>query len=142
MVLQKVPPFHLANWHSATLFANLYQNKYTGTINGYPFNAKQLTLSLNVNNQFSFTNGWSAELSGNYTSRNRNEGQAIILPAGQVSAGIAKQLLNNKASIKFNIRDIFYKVMRLFTLLLGLSRCIVINEAGMFQEAYEYSSFF
>ena len=97
-----------SKWYSATLFANLYQNKYIGEINGYPFNAKQLALSLNVNNQFSFTNGWSAELSGNYTSRNRNEGQAIILPAGQVSAGIAKQLLNNKASIKFNIRDIFY----------------------------------
>ena len=99
-------PFN--NWYSATVFANLYQNKYTGEINGYPFNAKQLTLSLNVNNQFSFTNGWSAELSGNYTSRNRNEGQAILLPYGQVSAGIAKQLLNNKASIKFNVRDIFY----------------------------------
>ena len=97
-----------SKWYSATLFANLYQNKYTGEINGYPFNAEQLTLSLNVNNQFSFTNGWSAELSGNYTSRNRNEGQAIMLPAGQVSAGIAKQLLNNKASIKFNVRDIFY----------------------------------
>jgi iron complex outermembrane recepter protein len=97
-----------SKWYSATLFANLYQNKYTGEINGYPFNAKQLTLSVNVNNQFSFTNGWSAELSGSYTSRNRDEGQAIILPAGQVSAGIAKQLLNNKASIKFNVRDIFY----------------------------------
>jgi iron complex outermembrane receptor protein len=99
-------PFN--NWYSATVFANLYQNKYTGEINGYPFNAKQLTLSFNVNNQFSFTNGWSAELSGNYTSRNRDEGQAIIIPFGQVSASIAKQLLNNKASIKFNVRDIFY----------------------------------
>ena len=97
-----------SNWYSATLFANLYQNKYIGEINGYPFNAKQLALSLNINNQFSFTNGWSAELSDNYTSRNRDEGQAILLPAGQVSAGIAKQLLNNKASIKFNVRDIFY----------------------------------
>ena len=98
----------VSKWYNATVFANLYQNKYTGAINGYAFNAKQLTLSLNVNNQFIFTNGWSAELSGNYTSRNRNEGQAIMLPAGQVSAGIAKQLLNNKASIKFNVRDIFY----------------------------------
>jgi hypothetical protein len=98
----------VSKWYSATFFANLYQNKYTGEINGSPFNAEQLTLSLNVNNQFSFEKGWSAELSGNYTSRNRDEGQAIILPAGQVSAGIAKQLLNNKASIKFNVRDIFY----------------------------------
>ncbi|MDN3656738.1 TonB-dependent receptor [Ferruginibacter paludis] len=98
----------VSKWYSATLFANLYQNKYIGEINGYPFNAKQLTLSLNLNNQFSFAKGWSAELSGNYTSRNRDEGQAIVLPAGQLSAGISKQLLNNKASIKFNVRDIFY----------------------------------
>ena len=98
----------VSKWYSATLFTNLYQNKYIGAINGYAFNAKQLTLSLNVNNQFSFTNGWSAELSGNYISRNRDEGQAIVLPLGQVSAGIAKQLFNNKASIKFNVRDIFY----------------------------------
>jgi iron complex outermembrane receptor protein len=63
-----------SKWYSATVFANLYQNKYTGEINGYPFNAKQLILSLNVNNQFSLTNGWSAELSGNYTNRNRDEG--------------------------------------------------------------------
>ncbi len=98
----------VSNWYSTTLFANLYQNKYTGEINGYPFNANQLSLSLNVNNQFTFPNGWSGELSGNYTSRNRDEGQAIVLPAGQVSAGIAKQLLNNKASIKINVRDIFY----------------------------------
>lgn len=98
----------VSKWYSATIFANLYQNKYVGEINGYPFNAKQLTLSLNVNNQFGFAKGWSAELSGNYTSRNRDEGQAIVLPAGQISAGIAKQVLNNKASVKFNIRDIFY----------------------------------
>ena len=98
----------VSKWYSATLFANVYQNKYLGEINGYPFDAKQLTFSLNVNNQFSFKNGLSAELSGNYTTRNRDEGQAIVLPAGQVSAGIAKQLLNNKASIKFNVRDIFY----------------------------------
>ncbi|WP_163344232.1 outer membrane beta-barrel protein, partial [Enterobacter hormaechei] len=44
----------------------------------------------------------------NYTSRNRDEGQAIVLPFGQASAGISKQLLNNKASIKLNLRDIFY----------------------------------
>ena len=99
-------PFN--KWYSASLFANLYQNKYSGEIEGYPFNAKQLTLSLNVNNQFSLKNGWSAELSGNYTTRNRDEGQAIVLPAGQMSAGIAKQLFNNKASVKFNVRDIFY----------------------------------
>lgn len=98
----------LGKWYAATFYANLYHNKYDGVINGYAFNANQLTLSLNINNQFSFPNGWSAELSGNYISRNRDEGQAIILPSGQVSAGISKKLLNDKASLKLSVRDIFY----------------------------------
>ncbi|MGZ3922496.1 MAG: TonB-dependent receptor domain-containing protein [Flavisolibacter sp.] len=98
----------VAKWLTTTVFANLYQNKYDGAINGSAFNASQLTLSFNINNQFAFSNGWAAELSGLYTGRNRDEGQAIILPAGQVSAGIAKQLLNNKASVKLSVRDIFY----------------------------------
>ncbi|MFX6035583.1 outer membrane beta-barrel protein, partial [Acinetobacter baumannii] len=63
---------------------------------------------LNINNQFSFQHGLSAELSGTYTTKDRDEGQALSLPIGQVSAGISKSLLNNKASLKFNIRDIFY----------------------------------
>ena len=77
-------------------------------VNGYPLNASQLTLELNINNQFSFNNGWAAELSATYASKNRDEGQAISLPLGQVSAGLSKQLLNNKASIKLNVRDVFY----------------------------------
>ncbi|MDQ6903563.1 MAG: outer membrane beta-barrel family protein, partial [Bacteroidota bacterium] len=95
-------------WYTGIFFANLYENKYDGNVNGYPLNAKQLTLELNVNNQFSFSKGWAAELSGTYATRNREEGQAISLPIGQVSAGLSKQLLNNKASLKLNVRDLFY----------------------------------
>lgn len=98
----------LGKWYAATFYANLYHNIYDGMINGLPFNARQLTLSLNVNNQFSFSDGWSAELSGNYVSRNRDEGQAVILPSGQVSAGVAKKIFNDKGSLKLSVRDIFY----------------------------------
>ncbi|MEO7769136.1 MAG: outer membrane beta-barrel family protein, partial [Ferruginibacter sp.] len=95
-------------WYTGIFYANLYYNKYVGEVNGYPLNAGQLALSLNFNNQFSFQNGCSAELSGIYTTRDRDEGQALSLPIGQVSAGGSKQLMNNKASLKFNVRDIFY----------------------------------
>jgi iron complex outermembrane recepter protein len=95
-------------WYTGIFYANLYENKYSGEVNGFPLNAKQLTLELNINNQFNFQKGWAAELSGLYATRNRDEGQALSLPIGQISAGLSKQLLNNKASIKFNIRDIFY----------------------------------
>ena len=100
--------FEVSKRYGVQFFANLYQNEYNGAIDGYPFHAKQLTLSLNLNNQFTFSDGWSAQLAGNYLSRNRDKGEAIVLPAGQVSAGISKQLLNDKASIKFSVRDIFY----------------------------------
>jgi iron complex outermembrane receptor protein len=100
--------FEVSKWYGVLFFANLYQNKYDGAIDSYPFHAKQLALSLNLNNQFTFSDGWSAELAGHYLSRNRDKGEAIVLPAGQLSAGISKQLFNDKASIKFNVRDIFY----------------------------------
>jgi hypothetical protein len=95
-------------WFTGIFYANVFENKYDGEVNGYPLSAKQLTLEVNINNQFNFQKGWSAELSGIYTTRNRDEGQAVSMPSGQVSAGLSKQLFNNKASIKFNVRDIFY----------------------------------
>ena len=95
-------------WYTGIFFANLYENKYKGAVNGYTLDAKQLTLELNINNQFSFQKGWSAELSGTYATKNRDEGQAVSLPIGQVSAGISKLLLNNKANLKLNVKDIFY----------------------------------
>jgi iron complex outermembrane recepter protein len=95
-------------WYTGIFFVNLFQNKYDGAIDGNSFEASQMTVAFNINNQFSFKGGWAAELSGNYTSQSRDEGQAIVLPIGQVSAGISKSLLKNKASIKLNVRDIFY----------------------------------
>lgn len=95
-------------WYTGVYFVNVYQNIYHGAIAGYPLDAKQLAVSLNLSNQFSFAKGWAAELSGTYTSRTRDEGQAIALPIGNVSAGCSKNILNNKASLKFNVRDIFY----------------------------------
>jgi iron complex outermembrane receptor protein len=95
-------------WYTGTFFANLYENRYDGGVLGYPLNAKQFTFAANINNQFSFQNGWSAELSGMYTTRDRDEGQALSLPIGQVSAGISKQLFNDKGSLKLNLRDILY----------------------------------
>jgi hypothetical protein len=96
------------NWYSATVFANLYYNKYNCVINGFPLNVNQLTFSLNMNNQFSFSKGWTVELSGFYLGKNRNEGQALSLPSGQLSTGVSKKLLNDKASLKLSFKDIFY----------------------------------
>jgi hypothetical protein len=40
---------------------------------------RSVTLMMRIN-QFSFQKGWSAELSGVYTTKDRHEGQAVSLP--------------------------------------------------------------
>jgi hypothetical protein len=75
--------------------------------NGEMVDVDAATLLVNMNNQFKFNKGWSGELSGFYRSRGA-EGQIMIDPMGQVAAGVAKQVLQGKGTIKVNIRDIFY----------------------------------
>jgi len=56
--------------------------------------------------QFKFSKGWAAELSGFYRSKGM-EGVIYIQPIVQVNAGISKQVLKNKGSIRLNVRDVF-----------------------------------
>jgi len=62
---------------------------------------------VNMNNQFKFKKGWSAELSGWYRTKGV-EGQILLNPFGQLSAGIAKQILKEKGTLKLGVRDMFY----------------------------------
>jgi iron complex outermembrane receptor protein len=65
------------------------------------------TVNINMNNQFRLKKGWSFEVSGFFNS-GEQELQEITDPSGQLAAGVSKQLLNNKATLKFSVRDIFY----------------------------------
>jgi hypothetical protein len=64
--------------------------------------------TLNVNNQFRLKKGWSAELTGFYTSRSQADIQEIVDPAGQLAVGVAKALWKNKATVKLAFRDVFH----------------------------------
>ncbi len=61
----------------------------------------------NLNNNFKFKKGWSAELSGNYNTA-FEDAQFAIQPMGQVSLGLARQVLKGKGTVKVNVRDIFF----------------------------------
>ena len=79
-------------------------------IKGFVWTDRQASLTqmnVNLNNQFNFNKGWSAELSGYYTLKEQ-ELQEVTDPTGQLTAGISKQILNNKGTLKFLVRDIFY----------------------------------
>jgi outer membrane receptor protein involved in Fe transport len=61
---------------------------------------------LSLNNSFSLSHGFSAELSGFYVSRQK-QGYFVAEPMGSVSAGIRKSLLDNKLMISLNANDLF-----------------------------------
>ena len=93
--------------YSTNIYLNFSNDSYKGVVNGDPLNNQINMLLININNQFKFKNGWSAELSGWYRTKGL-EGQLIINPLSQVTVAAQKQILKNKGTLKLSIRDIFF----------------------------------
>jgi len=98
-----------AKWWSVNIYAAVFNSAFYGPLSTVYLNHSSTGFSGNANNQFTFSNGWSAELSGFYITRRAN-GQFINLPIGALNAGIQKKVLQNKGSVKLNVRDIFHTV--------------------------------
>ncbi len=92
-------------WWSMNVYAEGKYNQFKGQFYNEDVNIDATTFLGNVTNQFKFKKGWSAELSGFYRTKGV-EGQIQIKSLGQMSAGIQKQVLKNKATIKLNVNDI------------------------------------
>lgn len=73
-----------------------------------PIEARISQLNVSLNNQFQLKNGWSFELSGYYQTKSQIDLQEWLQPQGELNAGIAKQIMKKKATLKLNIRDITY----------------------------------
>jgi iron complex outermembrane recepter protein len=97
----------LTKWWTTSLYVNVNYNHYTGILYGENLDVAAYTGMGNMTNQFKFTRGWSAELSGWYRTSGL-EGQVYVSPMGQATTAIAKQIMKDKASLKLGLRDIFY----------------------------------
>ncbi|HMH20563.1 MAG TPA: TonB-dependent receptor [Puia sp.] len=97
----------VTKWWTSILYTNLTYSEFKGPLYGENIDVSATNLMLNLNNQFTFSHGWGAEISGFYRTKGV-EGQVIVNPMGQASATVSKKLLSDKASIKLGIRDIFY----------------------------------
>jgi|CXWL01.1.fsa_nt_gi hypothetical protein len=96
----------IKKWWMANLWTNLYNNHYKGVVNGDRISLGATTVQVNLSNQFKFNKGWSAELSGFYTSP-LTEGVFQIKDFGKVDMGISKQILKGKGTLRLSGRDIF-----------------------------------
>lgn len=97
----------IKKWWMANLWTNLYKNNYKGIVNGDNISLGATSLQVNLSNQFKFTKGWSAELSGFYTSP-MVEGVFQINSFWKADAGITKTILKGKGTLRLSGRDIFW----------------------------------
>lgn len=97
----------LTKWWSGNIWANVYNNKFTGIINDTTVSLSAATFETNISNQFKFEKGWSAEISGFYRTGGLDD-VFLLKPFGLVNFGISKQVLKNKGTIRLNVRDAFF----------------------------------
>ena len=97
----------IKKWWTGIFYSNLNYTKFSGPLYGEYLSIDAVNVTFNVNNQFKFDKGWSAELSGWYRTKGV-EGQILIDPMGAASIGVSKQILKQKGSLRFNVRDMFY----------------------------------
>ncbi len=65
-------------------------------------------MNFTMNNQLRLGSVYSGEVSGSYTTKARNDLQELLRPTGQLSLGISRPILKKKATLKVNVRDIFF----------------------------------
>lgn len=92
-------------WWNMNVYTEAKYNQFKGLLYGDDVDIHATTFLANINNQFKFKNGWSAELSGWYRTKGI-EGQIAIKSLGQLTTGVQKQILKNKGTLKLNINDV------------------------------------
>lgn len=96
----------ITKWWSGNFYLNLYNNWFNGMVNNEHVSMHITGLLFQAQQQFKWGRGWGAELSGFYRTKGL-EGVIFLDPIAQVSAGISRQVLKNKGTIRVNFRDMF-----------------------------------
>jgi iron complex outermembrane recepter protein len=101
-------PLAVKKWMNTNIIASVYWNRYNSPLQGGQLRTDYTTWDINCTNNFTLgKNGWSAELSGFYQSKNA-WGLFLIKNLAQISSGIQKTTKNKKSTFKIAVADMFY----------------------------------
>lgn len=95
------------SWWTNSIYVNVYNNQSSGLVNNEHVSVSATTLVLNGSQQFKLSKTLSVELSGWYRTAGF-EGVLKASPMGMMNAGISKQVLENKGTVRLTVRDIFW----------------------------------
>lgn len=105
--LTAAAPIRINKWWNMINNANIYYNHFNGNLAGTTLSNGNPAAEVRTNNTFTFKKGWTAELNAHYNTGGRY-GYSVSEPQWGLAAGIQKQVLKNKGTIRFNISDIFW----------------------------------
>jgi len=106
MGISVTAPVTIAKWWNASLFTNVYNNRYKGVYDTINIHLAFTSFVVNVTNSFNFGKGFSGELSGFYRYKAINS-LTRMEPIYQISIGSQKQVMKGKGTVRLNIRDPF-----------------------------------
>ncbi|MFM9909477.1 MAG: TonB-dependent receptor domain-containing protein [Chitinophagaceae bacterium] len=97
----------ITKWLNSNIYANVYNNLYKGIVNNDPIELGATTGQFNISNQIKINKTISAELGAFYRTAGI-DGIFSIRGLGAVNAGISKQIMKGKGSIRLSVRDLFW----------------------------------
>ena len=97
----------VTKWWRTNIYTNIFNNEYSGIINGSSITVNGTTWMINMSNQFTFKNGWGADVSGNFIT-GAIHGVLASKPMGVVHFGVSRQVFKKMGTLKVGIRDPFY----------------------------------
>ncbi len=103
-------PLQPTKWWSVYVSATPYYHHYNVVLNGFSTSETQSGGSFAFNgyigNNFTLGKGWKGDVSSWFNYQNRAT-IYVSKPIGSVNAGVQKNILKDKATLKFSIVDIF-----------------------------------
>lgn len=97
----------ITKWWNLTAVA-VFNHKIIKGVVWAPLEARISQLNISINNQFQFKKGWGFELSGYYQTKSQIDLQEWLKPQGELNAGVSKQIMKSKGTLRLSIRDITY----------------------------------